>query len=66
VAESAEEGRSGDTEEDRPTGARAEDAAVVCPACGSPLVRESWESCLRNAVGRGSSRIIEEMRDRVG
>jgi hypothetical protein len=43
-----------------------ERAAIVCPACGSPLVREGWESRLRNAAGRRPPRPIEEMRDSVG
>jgi DNA-directed RNA polymerase subunit RPC12/RpoP len=53
-------------DEERPEGTGTEGAAIVCPACGSPLVRETWESSLRNAADRGSSRVIEEMRDRVG
>ena len=44
----------------------AEDEAVTCPACGSPLVRESWESRLRNADDSLTPRWIEEMRDCVG
>jgi len=34
----------------------------ACPACGSALVRERWESRLRNAAPRP----IEELRDCVG
>ncbi len=41
-------------------------APVVCPGCGSPLVREGWESRLRNAAGKGPPRPIQEMRDKVG
>jgi hypothetical protein len=47
-------------------GERVKAAAVVCPSCGSPLVREGWESRLRNAAGRKPPRPIEEMRDSVG
>ena len=43
----------------------ADDAGLVCPACGSGLVREYWESRVRNAA-KNPPRPIEEMRDCVG
>ena len=53
-------------ETDDPAAAAADAGAVECPACGSVLVREGWESRLRNAAGRKPPRPIEEMRDCVG
>ena len=41
-----------------------DDTPVVCPACGSSLVRELWESRLRNSPG--PPKPIEELRDCVG
>ena len=50
---------------DPPDDDPADDARLVCPACGSGLVREHWESRVRNAA-KTPPRPIEEMRDCVG
>jgi len=42
-----------------------DDVPQACPACGSGLVRELWESRFRNAP-KTLPRPIEEMRDCVG
>lgn len=43
-----------------------DDEPVLCPACGSELVRESWESRVRSARGRKPPRPLEELRDAPG
>jgi len=42
-----------------------DDVPPACPACGSGLVHEHWESRVRNAA-KHPPRPIEEMRDCVG